>query len=56
MSDDDADEKVDSGLSKKVQMTDVRYMMPDHMPGYLRVDKDVRTGLTRLGRLIKDYA
>ena len=35
---------------------DVRYLMPSHMPQYLRIDKDVRAELLKLSRMIKQYS
>ena len=40
----------------KEQAMDVRYLMPGHMPQYLRIDTDVKEGLLRLSDLMKSYS
>ena len=47
------DEKTKKTLEKQL---DIRYLMPSHMPQYLRVDKDVKEGLIKLSQMIKDYS
>ena len=49
------------GLDDKMKKTlekhlDVRYLMPSHMPQYLRIDKDVREALIKLSHMIKEYS
>jgi len=51
--DDEMDEKTRKTLEKQL---DVRYLMPNHMPQYLRIDKDVRDGLIKLSHMIKEYS
>ena len=48
----------DLGLDPKTKETlekhlDVRYIMPSHMPQYLRIDKDVKDALIKLSHMIK---
>ena len=38
------------------EQIDVRYLMPNHIPQYMRIDKDVKDGLYRLTELMKDYS
>lgn len=35
---------------------DIRYLMPSHMPAYLRIDQDIKEGLVRLTELMKEYS
>jgi hypothetical protein len=50
---DEMDEKTRKTLEKQL---DLRYLMPNHMPQYLRIDKDVRDGLIKLSHMIKEYS
>jgi len=38
------------------EVPDIRYLMPSHMPQYLRIDLDVKEGLLRLTDLMKEYS
>jgi hypothetical protein len=31
-------------------------MMPEHMPSYLRIDKDIQQNLIALSKLVKEYS
>ena len=35
---------------------DIRYLMPGHMPKYLRIDNDIKNGLYHLTELMKEYS
>ena len=43
-------------MKKLEKTTDVRYLMPSHMPSYLRIDKDVKESLITLATLTKQYS
>jgi len=47
------DEATRKALEKNL---DVRYLMPSHMPRYLRIDKDVKQALIKLSTMIKEYS
>ena len=38
------------------EQVDIRYLMPNHIPQYMRIDKDIKDGLYRLTELMKDYS
>lgn len=38
------------------EQVDIRYLMPGHMPKYLRIDQDIKEGLYRLTELMKEYS
>ena len=38
---DNSDNEEERKLADKVDNEDVRFMMPEHMPSYLRIDKDI---------------
>ena len=44
----------DDGVTK--DNVDIRYLMPGHMPKYLRIDNDVKNGLYHLTELMKEYS
>ena len=56
MMSDDSAMKADKHLIEKVENTDVRFLMPDQMPTYLRIDKDIREGLVNLAKHVKEYS
>ena len=50
-------DQIDAETMKKLEKTtDVRYLMPSHMPSYLRIDKDVKESLITLATLTKQYS
>lgn len=58
---DVSDEHEEDGLNHRLDdakpdVTDVRYLMPAHMPQYLRIDQDVKEGLLRLTDLMRQYS
>ena len=56
-SDDDVLEQSNAEIKQQVQeITDIRYLMPNHMPQYLRIDSDIKEGLLRLQELMKEYS
>jgi hypothetical protein len=54
--DDNSDNEEERKLADKVDNEDVRFMMPEHMPSYLRIDKDIKQHLIQLSKLVKDYS
>ena len=44
----------DDGVTK--DNVDIRYLMPGHMPKYLRIDNDIKNGLYHLTELMKEYS
>ena len=53
----DTSDQIDAETMKKIEKTtDVRYLMPAHMPSYLRIDKDVKESLINLAMLTKQYS
>jgi hypothetical protein len=43
-------------LADDVEKNDVRFLMPEHMPRYLRIDKDIKANLVILSKLAKQYS
>ena len=57
----DGDEELEVGRRRTADelataIQDVRYIMPGHMPKYLRIDHDIKEGLLRLTDLMKKYS
>lgn len=53
----DTSDQLDAETVKKLEKTsDVRFLMPAHMPSYLRIDKDVKESLITLATLTKQYS
>lgn len=61
LAEQDSDDAEDLTQTKKKevpkeQLIDIRYLMPGHMPQYLRIDTDIKEGLLRLQDLMSDYS
>lgn len=52
----DSEDAEERQLMENVDQNDVRFLMPEHMPKYLRIDKDIKEGLIALARLVKKYS
>ena len=44
------------GEETQKEQVDIRYLMPGHMPKYLRIDEDIKNGLYKLTELMKEYS
>jgi hypothetical protein len=53
---DVSSDEEDKKLVEQIENNDVRFMMPEHMPSYLRIDKDIQQNLIALSKLVKEYS